>query len=110
MSNINNIFSGITRTTKTLEMNIFESTEDMYGNTGAIVFTVTEVTDVHTQLDGTQVTKVYNRYTKNDGRRFTDHGRAYFTYDNESKFKAAIARTRRGAAANNLGQMTTEKY
>lgn len=86
----------ITRSTRTVSQKFFESKDEF--NYGSICFTVTEVTDEH--ADGT--VKVYNRYTKNDGRRFTDQGRAYFSYDNEAKMKAAIKRVARTAAENSL--------
>ena len=90
---------GITRRTRTVSQKFFTSTEGTYGNYGSICFSITEVTDTNNE-DGT--VKVYNSYSKEDGRCFTDVGRRYFIYDDVKKFNAANKRVARTAAENNL--------
>ena len=94
----------IVRSIKVLKQVFFTSTDEV--NYGSICFGIDEITD--TFEDGT--VKVYNRYLKQDSRRFTDHGRAYFSYDNEAKWKAAMKRVARIAEANDLSEAKEYNY
>ena len=95
------------RTSKVLKQVFFNSTDEH--NTGSISFTVEEVTDRQAQHDGTETVQVYNKYYRNDSRRYTAIARSYFLYDTEAKFNAAMKRVARTAESNYLNS-TPEVY
>lgn len=88
------------RTSKVLNQVFFKSICEH--DRGSICFTVEEVKDRQEQYDGTETVRIYNKYYKNDSRRFTATSRSYFLYDNEAKWNAAIKRVARSAESNNL--------
>lgn len=86
----------ITRSSKMKKQYFFKSLCEL--NYGSICFEIFEVTDEYSNGD----IKIYDHFSRNDGRYYTDIGRRYFRYDNKKKFDQAIKRTIKKAEAQSI--------